>query len=67
MIQRIKLACNPDVIVLPLDKILPTRLIEPALKQGVKYKCIAAAVRELVVHGHLVSVQKDAASAIVGL
>jgi hypothetical protein len=47
MNNRIKLACKPEVILLPLDKILPHRLIEAGMKCTAKYKCIAASVREL--------------------
>lgn len=47
MINRIKLACNPEVITLSLEKILPTRRIEATMKKSAKYKCIAASVREL--------------------
>jgi len=47
MSHHIKLACNDDVNMVPLDKILPTRLIEPTIRRSAKYKCIAASVREL--------------------
>lgn len=47
MSHRIKLACQAEVIVLPLDRILPSRLIEASIKRTSKYKCIAASVREV--------------------
>ena len=47
MINRIKLACKTEIIVLKLDRIFPTRLVESTLKKTSKYKCIAASVREL--------------------
>lgn len=47
MTTSIRLACEPSVIIVPLDRILPTRVIDPAVKKSRKYKCIEASVREL--------------------
>lgn len=47
MTERVKLACQPTVILVPLTKILPVRAISPEGKRTAKYLCIAASVREL--------------------
>lgn len=58
MTNRIRLACQTEILVLKLDKILPSRVVEPTIKRTSKYKCIAASVREagiiepLVVYPH---------------
>lgn len=47
MNSRVKLACQTHILVLKLEQILPSRLIEPTIKRTSKYKCIAASVREV--------------------
>jgi hypothetical protein len=47
MNEKIRLACDLDVLLLPVDRILPMRLLDEGLRKSVKYKCIEASVREL--------------------
>ena len=47
MTSRVRLACEATMIVVPLERILPTRMVEPATKKTRKYKCIEASIREL--------------------
>ncbi len=47
MSDGVRLACESEVLQVPIDKILPMRLLDPAINKTSKYKCIAASVREL--------------------
>jgi ParB/RepB/Spo0J family partition protein len=47
MTTPVRLACRPEVMELPLDRILPTHRLDDAVKKTVKYRCIEASVREL--------------------
>lgn len=47
MTTRVRLACEAAIVAVPLNRILPTRIVEPSIKKTQKYKCIAASVREL--------------------
>jgi hypothetical protein len=47
MNSPVLLACGPEVVEIPLDKILPMRLFDEAFRKAPKYRCIAASVREL--------------------
>lgn len=47
MTNQVRMACEPNVVKLPLDRILPTRVIDAATKRTSKYKCIEASIREL--------------------
>src|SRR5262249_30900391 len=47
MSDPVRLACRPEVVELPLEKILPMRRFDAGLRKTAKYKCIAASVREL--------------------
>ncbi len=47
MNDKVRLACEEDVLLLPLDKILPMRLLDDGLRKSAKYKCIEASIREL--------------------
>lgn len=47
MKDLVKLACKPEVIEIPLGKILPMRLVSEAIRKTTKYQCIEASVREL--------------------
>lgn len=44
---QVRLACGPEVLLVPLDKILPMRRIDDGLRSSVKYRCIEASIREL--------------------
>lgn len=44
MADDVKIAFEQQVLVLPLRDILPSRMLAPGLKEGVKYKRIAASV-----------------------
>jgi hypothetical protein len=41
------MACQPSVVIIDLDRILPSRRLDPKLKRSAKYKCVEASVREL--------------------
>ena len=43
----IKLACDPKVVQIPVDKILATRVITQVTRQCRKYQSIAASIKEL--------------------
>lgn len=43
----VKLACQPEIVELPLSKILPTRRPNDNIVKTAKYQCIEASVREL--------------------
>jgi hypothetical protein len=43
----VRLACGPEVVELPLDRLLPTRRLDDRVRKSVKYRCIEASVREL--------------------
>lgn len=47
MTNRVRLACESTVVVIPLERILPSRIIDPGAKKTRKYLCIAASIREL--------------------
>jgi hypothetical protein len=47
MTTPIRMACEPTVMMIALDQILPTRRFDPKMKRSPKYKCIDASVREL--------------------
>ena len=62
MSANVRLACGPEVIEVPLDRILPTRRLDDRVRKSVKYKCIEASVRELgVIEPLVVFPQPDAA------
>jgi len=46
-VASIKLACDPTVLLVPLDQILPMKIVTKEWKKGRKYLCIAASVKEL--------------------
>ena len=41
------MACGAEVLLVPLSKILPMRLLDDAVRKTAKYKCIEASIREL--------------------
>jgi len=45
--DNVRLACGREVIMVPLDKILPMRRLHDAVRKTVKYRCIEASVKEL--------------------
>ncbi len=47
MNANVRLACQPEVVEVPLDRILPTRRLDDAARKSVKFRCIEASVREL--------------------
>jgi hypothetical protein len=47
MSDPVKLACESEVRVLPVAKILPMRMLNAGVRNSVKYKCIEASVKEL--------------------
>lgn len=47
MTDRVKMAFEPDILVLPLNAILPLRQIRPAVLESVKYKRIATSIAEV--------------------
>jgi ParB-like chromosome segregation protein Spo0J len=47
MNDPVRLACQPEVLEVPLAKILPMRRLEDSFRKAAKYACIAASVREL--------------------
>src|SRR5262245_21758496 len=47
MNSKVKLACEQEVVLLPLACILPMRMLDAGVKSTVKYKCIEASVKEL--------------------
>ncbi|MDB5335983.1 MAG: Chromosome partitioning protein ParB [Planctomycetaceae bacterium] len=47
MNSRVRMACEAAVIVVPLERILPTRVVDASTKKSRKYRCIEASIREL--------------------
>ena len=47
MSDPVRMACEPTILMIPLEKILPTRIVEAPTKRTTKYRCIAASIREL--------------------
>ena len=47
MDQRVKLACEPQIISVRLSAILPVKTVAAETKRSVKYNCIKASVSEL--------------------
>ena len=58
MSDHIRLACNPETVMIDLTRILPTKTHGAGIKSTSKYKQIAATIREigiiqpLIVHPH---------------
>lgn len=47
MSSKLRLACGTEVMVLPLQKILPLRRLDDDIRKTSKFKCIEASIREL--------------------
>ena len=47
MNDTVRLACETDVVNLPLDKLLPVRMLVSGIRSSPKYKCIEASIREI--------------------
>lgn len=47
MSDQIRLACQTEVLELPLEKILPMRMLNDAVRKSAKYLCIDASIAEL--------------------
>lgn len=56
----IKMCFEPDGIVLPLERIQPTRQLNPTIKNQVKYKRIEASIREVGIVEPLIVFPQDA-------
>ncbi len=59
MKRRVKLACEAQMIVLQVNRILPVKTITGEMKRSAKYHCIVASVRELGVIEPLVVYPDD--------
>ena len=47
MKDQVRLACESEILEIPLAKILPMRLLDESIRKTRKYKCIEASIREL--------------------
>jgi len=47
MTDKVRLACEREIIAVPVDRILPTRMFDEAITKSSKYRCIEASIREL--------------------
>jgi ParB-like chromosome segregation protein Spo0J len=47
MVNRIRFACEPKIIVVLLSQILPVKKLSPGINRTAKYRRIAASVREI--------------------
>lgn len=47
MSEQVRLACQPEVVQVPIDKILPMRLLDDSIRKSPKYQCIEASISEL--------------------
>lgn len=47
MPDPVRMACEPNIVIVPLEKLLPIRKVSPGTKSTSKYKCIEASIREL--------------------
>jgi hypothetical protein len=47
MNETVRLACETEVLAVPVVNILPLRMLDVGIKSTVKYKCIEASIREL--------------------
>lgn len=47
MSDKVRLACESEVAIVPLEKILPMRLLDEGIRKSAKYRCIEASMREL--------------------
>jgi len=47
MNNKVRLACESDVVLLPLNKLLPMRMLDSGVRKSPKFKCIEASIREL--------------------
>jgi hypothetical protein len=61
MIDPVRLACRPEILDLPLARVLPMRRFDDGVRKTAKYRCIAASVRELgLIEPLVVFPQRDA-------
>jgi RepB plasmid partitioning protein/ParB-like nuclease domain len=47
MSEAVRLACESEVVTIPIANILPLRKLDAGIKMTVKYKCIEASIKEL--------------------
>jgi hypothetical protein len=60
MTQSVSLACKPDILVVPIDNILPVKKLPVGIRKTEKYRRIAATVREIgIIEPLMVYPQED--------
>lgn len=47
MSENVRMACEPELTLIPLTKILPMRMLDEGIRKSVKFKCIEASIKEL--------------------
>lgn len=47
MSDNVRLACEAEIVMIPLASLLPMRMLDAGIKTTVKYKCIEASIKEL--------------------
>lgn len=47
MVDRVHMSCESEVSSIPVNKILPMRMLDAAIRKTVKFKCIEASMKEL--------------------
>lgn len=47
MVDRVHMSCESEVSSIPVNKILPMRMLDAGLRKTVKFKCIEASMKEL--------------------
>src|SRR3954449_9027022 len=47
MSENVRLACESEVVIVPIDNILPLRMHDTGIKTTVKYMCIESSIKEL--------------------
>lgn len=62
MVNRIRFACDPKILMVPVDSILPVKKLPPGINTTAKYRRIAATVREVgIIEPLVVYPQKNGA------
>lgn len=66
MNDKVPMACRETVIMVPLSKILPTRVVSEGITTRVKFGCIAASIRELgLIEPLVVFPQRDGSDSFI--
>ena len=47
MSDHIRLACETEILQIPIGKILPTHRLDDSIRKTSKYRCIEASIKEL--------------------